>query len=101
MINYIYHSGNFDEINEPQNISDHSRKTICFLMFVDEETEKYLRSSGRLGVSKKIGLWRIIVARNLPYSDARRTGKVRMTYLARPIMIEIKLFYGLLAFFVS
>jgi hypothetical protein len=45
-------------------------------MFVDEETEKYLRSSGRLGASKKIGLWRIIVARNLPYTDARRSGKV-------------------------
>jgi hypothetical protein len=42
-------------------------------MFVDEETEKYLRGSGRLGISKKIGLWRVIVARNLPYTDARRT----------------------------
>ncbi|KAK2436695.1 putative hexosyltransferase MUCI70 [Trifolium repens] len=77
--------GNFDEINEPQNISDHSRKTICFLMFVDEETEKYLRSSGRLGVSKKIGLWRIIVARNLPYSDARRTGKIPKLLLHRMV----------------
>ncbi|KAL5150491.1 hypothetical protein HKD37_13G037128 [Glycine soja] len=67
--------GNFDEINEPNNISDYSRKTVCFLMFVDEETEKYLISSGKLGISKKIGLWRIIVARNLPYPDARRTGK--------------------------
>jgi len=49
-------------------------------MFVDEETEKYLSSSGKLGSSKKIGSWRIIVARNLPYADARRTGKVRITF---------------------
>lgn len=47
-------------------------------MFVDEETEKYLRSSGKLGISKKIGLWRIIVARNLPYADPRRSGKVKI-----------------------
>ncbi|XP_045823642.1 probable hexosyltransferase MUCI70 isoform X2 [Trifolium pratense] len=77
--------GNFDEINEPQNISDYSRKTICFLMFVDEVTEKYLRSSGRLGVSKKIGLWRIIVARKLPYTDARRTGKIPKLLLHRMV----------------
>lgn len=75
--------GNFDEINEPQNVSDYSRKTVCFLMFVDEETEKYLSSSGKLGISKKIGLWRIIVAHNLPYSDARRTGKIPKLLLHR------------------
>ncbi|CAJ1936486.1 unnamed protein product [Sphenostylis stenocarpa] len=75
--------GNFDEINEPRNVSDYSRKTVCFLMFVDEETEKYLSSSGRLGISKKIGSWRIIVARNLPYADARRTGKIPKLLLHR------------------
>ncbi|KAK2447269.1 putative hexosyltransferase MUCI70 [Trifolium repens] len=75
--------GNFDEINEPKNISEYSKQTVCFLMFVDEETEKYLRSSGRLGVSKKIGLWRIIVARNLPYTDARRSGKIPKLLLHR------------------
>ncbi|XP_028782006.1 uncharacterized protein LOC114738151 [Neltuma alba] len=68
--------GNFDEINEPSNISEYSKKTVCFLMFIDEETEKYQRSSGRLDSSKKIGLWRIIVARNPPYTDGRRTGKI-------------------------
>ncbi|BAT73725.1 hypothetical protein LR48_Vigan01g059400 [Vigna angularis] len=77
--------GNFDEINEPKNISDYSRKTVCFLMFVDEETEKYLSSSGKLGSSKKIGLWRIIVARNLPYADARRTGKIPKLLLHRMV----------------
>ena len=78
LMNYICCSGNFDEINEPTNISDYSKETVCFLMFVDEETEKYLRISGRLGTRKKIGLWRIIVAHNLPYTDPRRTGKVRI-----------------------
>ncbi|XP_014519182.1 uncharacterized protein LOC106776291 [Vigna radiata var. radiata] len=77
--------GNFDEINEPANISDYSKETVCFLMFVDEETEKYLRSSGRLGISKKIGLWRIIVAHNLPYTDARRSGKIPKLLLHRMV----------------
>lgn len=75
--------GNFDEINEPKNISDYSRQTVCFLMFVDEETEKYLINSGKMGISKKIGVWRIIVARNLPYTDARRTGKIPKLLLHR------------------
>ncbi|KAK7327875.1 hypothetical protein VNO77_21968 [Canavalia gladiata] len=77
--------GNFDVINEPTNISEYSKQTVCFLMFVDEITEKYLRSSGRLGISKKIGLWRIIVARNLPYTDARRTGKIPKLLLHRMV----------------
>ncbi|KAL1327158.1 hypothetical protein HN51_037246 [Arachis hypogaea] len=75
--------GNFDEINEPADISTYSKETVCFLMFVDEETEKYLKSSGKLGSSKMIGLWRIIVAHNLPYTDARRTGKIPKLLLHR------------------
>ncbi|XP_019419783.1 PREDICTED: uncharacterized protein LOC109330173 isoform X2 [Lupinus angustifolius] len=75
--------GNFDEINEPSNISEYSRKTICFLMFVDEITEEYLRSSGKMGISKKVGLWRVIVVRNIPYTDARRTGKIPKLLLHR------------------
>ncbi|XP_016181519.1 uncharacterized protein LOC107623686 [Arachis ipaensis] len=81
--------GNFDAINEPSNVSNYSKKTVCFLMFIDEETEKAWRASGLLGINKRIGLWRIIVARNIPYTDARRTGKIpkllihRMTPNAR------------------
>ncbi|XP_057416527.1 probable hexosyltransferase MUCI70 [Lotus japonicus] len=77
--------GNFDEINDPKNVSDHSRMTVCFLMFVDEVTEKYLRSSRKLAINKKVGLWRIIVARNLPYMDARRSGKIPKLLLHRMI----------------
>ncbi|KAE9591736.1 hypothetical protein Lalb_Chr20g0121871 [Lupinus albus] len=75
--------GNFDEINEPSNISEYSRKTVCFLMFVDEITEEYLRSSGKMGINKKVGLWRVIVAHNIPYTDARRTGKIPKLLLHR------------------
>lgn len=45
-------------------------------MFVDEETEAYMKNSSLLDSGKRIGLWRIIVVRNLPYADSRRNAKV-------------------------
>jgi len=46
-------------------------------MFIDEETEAYMKKTGTLGPSKKVGVWRVVVVHNLPYEDGRRTGKVR------------------------
>ncbi|KAJ7946985.1 Inner membrane protein oxaA [Quillaja saponaria] len=75
--------GNFDEINQPRNISDYAKETVCFYMFIDEETESYMKTSGTLGSGKKIGMWRIVVVHNLPYPDARRTGKIPKLLLHR------------------
>lgn len=63
-------------MQQPKHISEYTKKTVCFYMFVDEETESYLRNSSRLDSNKRSGLWRVVVVRNLPYEDARRTGKV-------------------------
>ncbi|GMJ14679.1 MUCILAGE-RELATED 70 [Hibiscus trionum] len=68
--------GAFDIIQQPKNISEYSKQTICFYMFVDEETEADLKLNGGLDESKKIGVWRIVVVRNLPYVDGRRNGKI-------------------------
>ncbi|MBA0778161.1 hypothetical protein Gotri_006062 [Gossypium trilobum] len=68
--------GAFDIIQQPKNISEYSKQTICFYMFVDEETEADLKLNGGLDASKKIGVWRIVVAHNLPYTDGRRNGKI-------------------------
>ncbi|CAK7350583.1 unnamed protein product [Dovyalis caffra] len=68
--------GAFDEIQQPHNVSEYSKNTVCFFMFVDEETEAYLKNNSGLDDSRKIGLWRIVVAHNLPYTDGRRNGKV-------------------------
>ncbi|KAK4589943.1 hypothetical protein RGQ29_020496 [Quercus rubra] len=68
--------GNFDNINQPRNISDYSKETVCFYMFIDEETEAYMKKTGTLGPSKKVGVWRVVVVHNLPYEDGRRTGKI-------------------------
>jgi len=68
--------GNYDILQQPENISEFSKDTVCFFMFLDEETEAALKNSTTIDHTKRIGLWRIVVVRNLPYSDARRNGKV-------------------------
>ena len=46
-------------------------------MFMDEVTLNTLSSEGqvpdRMGF---IGLWKVVVVKNLPYSDMRRVGKI-------------------------
>lgn len=54
-------------------------------MFLDEETEAALKNSTTIDHTKRIGLWRVVVVRNLPYSDARRNGKV-------PVQLAILIF---------
>ncbi|KAJ4703487.1 Inner membrane protein oxaA [Melia azedarach] len=75
--------GAFDDINQPNNISEYSRKTVCFFMFVDEKTENYLKANSGLDSNKKVGIWRIVVIHNPPYTDARRTGKIPKLLLHR------------------
>lgn len=55
----------------------YSKNNVCFVMFLDELTMKKLSSEGLVADDKgNIGLWRIVLVRNLPYMDMRRTGKV-------------------------
>ncbi|KAI3741162.1 hypothetical protein L1987_58829 [Smallanthus sonchifolius] len=68
--------GAYDLIQEPANISKTAKQNVCFFMFIDEETEKFMRNSRNLDDSKKIGLWKVVVIYNLPYTDPRRNGKV-------------------------
>ncbi|GER48182.1 hypothetical protein STAS_25351 [Striga asiatica] len=75
--------GAFDLIRQPKGISEHSQQNVCFHMFVDEQTECYLKNSSAVNIEKKVGLWRIIVVHNLPYSDPRRNGKIPKLLLHR------------------
>ncbi|CAN6346158.1 unnamed protein product [Urochloa humidicola] len=75
--------GNYDILQQPENISDFSKDTVCFFMFLDEETEAALKNFTTIDHTKRIGLWRVVVVRNLPYSDARRSGKVPKLLLHR------------------
>ncbi|KAJ6752063.1 hypothetical protein OIU85_002482 [Salix viminalis] len=75
--------GNYDIIQQPKDVSEAARKNVPFYMFIDEETETYLKNSSTLDSNKRIGLWRIIVVHNIPYTDARRNGKVPKLLLHR------------------
>ncbi|XP_031504501.1 uncharacterized protein LOC116267081 [Nymphaea colorata] len=71
--------GNSDRLRVPNNkmVSRLSRKSVCFVMFVDENTLETMSLEGQkpdqMGF---VGLWKIVVVKNLPYSDMRRVGKV-------------------------
>lgn len=46
-------------------------------MFMDEVTLQTLLSEGqKIDNSGFIGLWKIVVVQNLPYTDMRRVGKI-------------------------
>lgn len=71
--------GNSDHLRTPYSklITKQSRKNVCFVMFMDEQTLQTLSSEGqKMDNMGYIGLWKIIVVRNLPYTDMRRVGKV-------------------------
>ncbi|KAL2893601.1 Histone-lysine N-methyltransferase SUV39H1 [Bienertia sinuspersici] len=71
--------GNSDRLRSPfvKVISRLSRKNVCFVMFMDEKTLQTITSEGqipdRMGF---IGLWKVVVVKNLPYTDMRRVGKI-------------------------
>ncbi|KAK7272539.1 hypothetical protein RJT34_29195 [Clitoria ternatea] len=75
--------GNYDVIQQPRNISSEAKKNIPFYMFIDEETEMYMKNVSILDSSRRVGLWRIIVVHNIPYADSRRNGKVPKLLLHR------------------
>ncbi|KAL2233557.1 UNVERIFIED_CONTAM: hypothetical protein Sindi_1535700 [Sesamum indicum] len=71
--------GNFDFLRRPTSkvISEYSKKNVCFVMFVDEQTLAKLSAEGNVPDDRgNIGLWKIVVVKNLPYEDMRKTGKV-------------------------
>lgn len=71
--------GSSDFLRRPTSklISEYSKRKVCFVMFVDEQTLLKLSSEGNTPDDRgHMGLWRIAVVRNLPYDDMRRTGKV-------------------------
>lgn len=78
---HVFASGNYDVIQEPINIGETARNSVPFFMFVDEKTETYMKNKSLFSEDRKVGLWRIIVVRNVPYTDSRRNGKVSLLSL--------------------
>ncbi|GBG85378.1 hypothetical protein CBR_g40021 [Chara braunii] len=71
--------GNWDQIKAPEEteIWQQSRDRVCFAMFVDQVSLDGMISDGTPpDVDGKVGLWRVILVRNMPFVDPRRTGKI-------------------------
>ncbi|KAL3638736.1 hypothetical protein CASFOL_016643 [Castilleja foliolosa] len=71
--------GNSDRLRSPigKAVSRSSRKSVCFVMFVDDITLQTLSSEGQMPDAMGfVGLWKIVVVKNLPYTDMRRVGKI-------------------------
>ncbi|XWS23348.1 hypothetical protein CRYUN_Cryun28dG0005600 [Craigia yunnanensis] len=70
--------GNSDRLRTPagKKVTHLSRKNVCFVMFVDEVTMQTLYSEGESPDGGFIGLWKIVVVKNLPYADMSRVGKI-------------------------
>ncbi|KAJ8760494.1 hypothetical protein K2173_015161 [Erythroxylum novogranatense] len=71
--------GNSDRLRSPtgKTVTRLSRKNVCFVMFMDEVTLQTLSSEGQMpDRGGFIGLWKIVVVKNLPYADMRRVGKI-------------------------
>ncbi|XP_057828080.1 uncharacterized protein LOC131039369 isoform X1 [Cryptomeria japonica] len=71
--------GNSDNIRAPtrKKVSQASKKIVCFVMFIDEKTLETLSLEGQKpDENGQIGLWKIVVVRNVPYTDMRRNGKI-------------------------
>ncbi|KAK8463127.1 hypothetical protein SEVIR_1G325500v4 [Setaria viridis] len=71
--------GSSDYLRRPtkSRIGSYTKKNVCFVMFMDELTLATLSSEGHMPDEHGfVGLWRIVVVKNLPYKDMRRAGKV-------------------------
>lgn len=71
-------TGAYDLVQQPSEIGELAKENVCFVMFVDEVTHESLLKDGTLKdrTDRRVGLWRLVVVTNIPYTDPRRTGKV-------------------------
>jgi len=58
-------------------MSNSSKAKVCFVMFVDQKSLDVVLEEGKKPNDKgDLGLWKIVLIKNLPYLDGRRNGKV-------------------------
>ncbi|KAF3446259.1 hypothetical protein FNV43_RR11438 [Rhamnella rubrinervis] len=69
--------GGGDDLYQPIGMSEASLRKVCYVAFWDEITVASQQSAGhRIGDDGFIGKWRIVVVRDLPFSDQRLNGKI-------------------------
>ncbi|BFI31492.1 protein MpSRI3 [Marchantia polymorpha subsp. ruderalis] len=70
--------GGGDDLYQPIGMTRLSISRVCYVAFWDEVTLEAQAKEGKAPdpMSRKVGLWRIVIVRNLPFSDQRRNGKI-------------------------
>ncbi|XP_078430519.1 DNA-directed RNA polymerase subunit beta (DUF616) [Wolffia australiana] len=78
--------GGGDDLYQPIGMTKASLTKVCYVAFWDEITVAAQQAeSVRINVDHMIGKWRIVVVRDLPFSDQRLNGKI-------PKMLSHRLF---------
>lgn len=78
--------GGGDDLYQPIGMSEASVREVCYVAFWDEITLSAQELGGhRIGEDGFIGRWRIVVVRELPFTDQRLNGKI-------PKMLSHRLF---------
>nr|DAD40614.1 TPA_asm: hypothetical protein HUJ06_014937 [Nelumbo nucifera] len=78
--------GGGDDLYQPIGMSSASLQKVCYVAFWDEITLAAQEAEGkRIDENHMIGKWRIVVVRDLPFTDQRLNGKI-------PKMLNHRLF---------
>ncbi|KAH9327162.1 hypothetical protein KI387_007340, partial [Taxus chinensis] len=69
--------GGGDDLYQPIGMSEASLRKVCYVAFWDEVTLLAQEKEGKVpSENRTIGLWRIVVVHNLPFTDQRLNGKI-------------------------
>ncbi|KDO36060.1 hypothetical protein CISIN_1g025102mg [Citrus sinensis] len=69
--------GGGDDLYQPIGMSKASLRKVCYVAFWDEVTRAAQESEGHnIGDDGFIGKWRIVVVKDLPFTDQRLNGKI-------------------------
>lgn len=78
--------GGGDDLYQPIGMSNASLKKVCYVAFWDDITLTTQEAGGkRIGEDHMIGKWRIVIVKDLPFTDQRLNGKI-------PKMLSHRLF---------
>ncbi|KAL1198746.1 putative hexosyltransferase MUCI70 [Cardamine amara subsp. amara] len=82
--------GGGDNLYEPIGMSKASSQKVCYVAFWDEVTVATQEGEGhKIGENDYIGKWRIVVVKDLPFTDQRLNGKIPKM-LAHRLFAEAK-----------
>ncbi|CAO2838965.1 unnamed protein product [Amaranthus hypochondriacus] len=69
--------GGGDDLYQPIGMSKTSLQKVCYVAFWDEITLATQEAQGqKIGDDNFIGKWRIVIIKNLPFTDQRLNGKI-------------------------